>query len=312
VRAITIPPGVAGLGLVLCGACALAAPSGDAGPAGALASALPGGGFTAAAGPGAGGTLAGTFRYHRVHSAFLPDDRTVIVYLPRSYATSPERRYPVIYGHDGNNLFDAATAFMGREWRLDETLEALTAQGRVPEAIAVGVYNTSARLFEYTWVPDAERRGGGGERHGRLLAEELKPFVDRTYRTLPDRDSTTVLGSSLGGLASFYLGRHRGDSFGRIGMLSPSIWWADRAILADVPALRKDLRLWLDMGTAEGTAPADNVANARRLRDALAEAGYTVGQNLGYLEDPGAAHDEGAWARRAPRVLEFLLAESAR
>ncbi len=284
-----------GLVAVLLTACALPSPAGFASTE------------RQAAGRTAAGSLSGAFKYHRIHSEFLPDNRTAIVYLPRSYGAAPDRRYPVVYAHDGNNLFDRDTAFMGREWRLDETLEALTAQGSLPETIVVGVYNTPSRVFEYTWVPDAERQGGGGERYARLLAEELKPFVDRTYRTQPDRRSTAVLGSSLGGLVSFYLGRHKGDVFGRIGMISPSIWWADRAVLADVPALRQDLRLWLDVGTAEGSAPEENLANARRMRDALVDQGFVVGASLGYFEDPGATHDEGAWSRRVHRPLGFLL-----
>lgn len=257
-------------------------------------------------------SLSGEFRYHQLHSDFLPDDRSLIVYLPPEYARETSRRYPVLYMHDGNNIFDRATAFMGREWQVDETAQNLIREGRIRDLVIVGVYNTPGRIFEYTWIPRPEDPpGGGGERYGRLLADEVKPFIDRTYRTLPGRADTAVMGSSLGGLVSFYLGRHRGDTFGAVGLVSPSVWWAERAVLREVPQLRRDLRVWLDMGTKEGQNPVQGLENARALRDALQARGYRQGVDLGYYEDEGGTHDEPAWARRVHRPLEFFFAPQA-
>jgi predicted alpha/beta superfamily hydrolase len=260
-----------------------------------------------------GGTLAGDFRYHRVRSGFLTDDRTLIVFLPPSYKTLPAKRYPVLYLHDGNNVFDASTAFMGREWQLDETAGRLIAARKTSEFMMVGVYNTPARLFEYTWVPRSDGSGspgGGGGKYGRMLTEEIKPFIDQAYRTKPGRTDTAVMGSSLGGLSSFYLGSRMGDAIGKVGCMSPSIWWAGRAILGEVAAVRQDLQIWLDMGTEEGgddAAHSENLANARKLRDALVGHGYQLGKNLAYLEDEGGTHDEPTWAKRAHRPLEYFF-----
>lgn len=245
------------------------------------------------------------------HSRFLPDDRDLVVYLPPSYATAPARRYPVLYMQDGQNLFDAATAFMGNEWHLDETAQSLIEHGLLQDLIIVGIDNTPRRIFEYTWVPDPTvSGGGGGARYARMVAREIKPLIDRTYRTLPDRDHTAIMGSSLGGLISFFVGRHDPATFGDIGMMSPSIWWDGREVVSEAPHLPTDLKIWLDMGTREGSGPQDyqaNLSDARALEAALEKRGYELGRNLGYFEDPGASHDEASWGARVWRPLEFFF-----
>ncbi|HEY9855942.1 MAG TPA: alpha/beta hydrolase-fold protein [Stenomitos sp.] len=257
------------------------------------------------------GTITGDVRRHAAFaSKYLTDKRDLWVYLPPGYESHPRDRYPVLYMHDGNNLFDANTAFLGNEWHMDETAERMIRSGELPPLIIVGVSNTPARLDEYTWKPGAMQgkpMGGKGSLYARMLVDEVKPFIDKTYRTKSDRANTGVMGSSLGGLISLYLAKHEGATFGKIGAMSPSIWWSDRAVLADMKGLRTDDRLWLDMGTQEGDTPEDEVEGARMLDQELLGFGYVSGRSLQYMEDEGAGHNESAWARRAPMALRFLF-----
>jgi predicted alpha/beta superfamily hydrolase len=134
----------------------------------------------------------------------------------------------------------------------------------------------------------------------------VKPFIDSRYRTLPH--DSGLGGSSLGGLLTMYLGLRYPVVFDRLAVMSPSVWWDERRLLADVAAApgRTRARIWLDIGTDEGRDPAAPVADARMLRDALVAKGWVLGQDLAYTEDPGAKHGEEAWARRFPQALQFL------
>jgi predicted alpha/beta superfamily hydrolase len=262
----------------------------------------------------AAASTSGDLRHHPdLASRHLAARRDVWVYLPPGYAASA-KRYPVLYMHDGNNLFDADRAFMGQEWHVDETAERMIRAGELPPLIIVGVGNTSARMDEYTWVPaeiDGKVAGGQGAQYARFLISELKPMIDRTYRTLPDRENTGVMGSSLGGLVSLYLARHHGDVFGKIGAMSPSVWWKDRAVLDEVAGMRADHRVWLDFGTREGSGDETQarlrLENARELSRRFEARGYRHERNLAFMEDAGAGHNEAAWARRMPNALRFLF-----
>ncbi len=257
-------------------------------------------------------TLTGDIRFHRaVASRFLGRARDVAVYLPPGYDDDPGRRFPVLYMHDGQNVFDAATSFLGIEWGVDEAAERLIAAGRIEPLIVVAVYNTPDRVAEYTPDPGAGGAGGNAAAYGRFLVEELKPMIDGAYRTLPGREHTGVAGSSLGGLVSMYLGLAHPETYSRLGVVSPSVWWADRAILARVAAApRSETRIRVDIGTAEGSSPrdaAEAVQGARDLRDALVARGWVQGRDLQYEEASGAPHNEAAWAARVPALLEFLF-----
>jgi predicted alpha/beta superfamily hydrolase len=259
------------------------------------------------------GDLTGDFRRHtKFRSRFLKHDRDVLVYLPPDYEKNKNRRYPVLYLQDGQNLFDGSTAFVkGQEWHVDETAQKLIESGAIEPLIIVGVYNTADRTDEYTPNNDPKHRVGGlADRYGRMLTEELKPFIDANYRTLPDAPHTGLGGSSLGGLVSLYLARQYPNTFGRIAVLSPSVWWSDRHILKTVNALPHKLpcRIWLDMGTSEGGDEAHvHLQNARDLRDALLAKGWKLGAELYYYEAAGAGHTEAAWADRIDLVLRFLF-----
>jgi predicted alpha/beta superfamily hydrolase len=254
-------------------------------------------------------TVEGTVdRHPEFRSALLGTTRSVSVYLPRQYPIELDRRFPVLYVQDGQNIFDGATASVaGQEWQLDEAAERLIADGRIEPLIVVAIDNGGARRqYEYTPTPDRNRGdGGGADSYGRMLVEELKPWVDRSYRTRPGRESTGIAGSSLGGLVSLYVGLRHPGVFSRIASLSTSVSWDDGFIVRFLDALpvKPETLIWTDVGTKE-EPPA--LAYARLLRDALVRKGWREGVDMRYLEATDARHDEAAWARRMPEVLAFL------
>lgn len=225
----------------------------------------------------------------------LHTQRPVLVHLPPSYFIS-DRRYPVLYMHDGQNLFDAATSFAGTEWQVDETLQQLAGEGI--ETIAVGIYHgDKQRIHEYT--PFA-RWHGKGERYLDFLVQTLKPAIDRSFRTQPDPPHTGLIGSSMGGLISLYGFFQHPQVFGLAGVISPALWVAHGAIYEFVrSAARNPGRIYLDHGTRE--------SSARPMMQILKEKGYQFGRDLHYVAEKGGHHSEHDWARRLPDALRFLL-----
>jgi predicted alpha/beta superfamily hydrolase len=260
-------------------------------------------------------------RLQNFRSRFLPNRRDITVYLPEAYFLEPHRRFPVFYLHDGQNLIDPRTSFIAhRTWQADTAADTLTRAHEIEPIILVGIANTGVRrMAEYTHTRDPRRGGGDGARYGRLLVQELKPLIDETFRTLTDPTNTAIGGSSLGGLVSLSIALDYPDVFGKAAVLSPSVWWNQRAILHRVGGARPkpNLRIWLDMGMAEGLRHLrDTDLLYRRLlqrgwRDsplrATWHAATTAPPDLLYLRVPGALHEESAWAARFPEVLRFLF-----
>ncbi|HZH15130.1 MAG TPA: alpha/beta hydrolase-fold protein [Archangium sp.] len=260
-------------------------------------------------------TITGTVEYLR---DVTPKDTTlkkrdVIIWLPAGYdKADTSRRYPVLYMHDGQNLMNAATAAFSVEWNVDETATALIATKAVEPLIIVGIYNTAERIPEYTHVPYSTYGGGRADDYGRFLVEELKPLIDSTYNTKPEAEYTGLAGSSLGGLVSMYLGMKYPETFSRLGVVSPSVWWADKDIVAKVNALpaKQPLRIWLDIGTEEAGSSTDDVetvADTVALRDALVNKGWVLDNDLKYLEDEGGKHNEASWSARFGSILQYLF-----
>jgi predicted alpha/beta superfamily hydrolase len=235
-------------------------------------------------------------------SPTLEGQRQVVVALPPE-AVRAGKRFPVVYMHDGQNLFDPATSYAG-DWGVGGTLEHHARRGRY--AIVVAVYNgRERRQFEYSPFDDVVHGGGGGDRYLRMLIDELKPRIDAEFPTLPGREFTAIAGSSLGGLLSLCALFSRPETFGAAGVLSPSLWVAGNAVLEYIrhaPAVGG--RIYLDIGTEEGP---NQLANARKLRDLLVSRGYRLDDTLRYLEDEGADHNESWWGPRLKAALPFLL-----
>ena len=245
-------------------------------------------------------------KHERFRSRFLRNQRDLIVYTPPGYADQPVRRFPVLYLHDGQNLFDGATSFIpGQDWHVGQTADESINARTVEPLIIVGMYNTRARIREYTPTHVPKLGGGRADCYAKFLIEEVKPFVEREYRTLPGPQHTGIGGSSLGGLVSLYLGLQHRTIFGIIAALSPSVWWNQLVILRFVKSMHVGPRprMWLDIGTREGPRIVQHV---ERFRDVLLETGWRLEYDLHYERVEGAEHNELAWAKRVGPFLQFL------
>jgi predicted alpha/beta superfamily hydrolase len=237
-----------------------------------------------------------------VPSPALGNRHTLIVSTPASYLTG-DRRYPVVYMQDGQNLFDPRTSFAG-DWGLSTALGWASRRGIEP--IVVGIYNAGkARFDEYSPFVESGTGGGGGDRYLEFLLTTVKPLVDERFRTLPGREATGIAGSSLGGLISLYAFVRLQTVFGFVGALSPSLWFGNEAIfdvVARSPAPAG--RIYLDIGLREGER---HVMLARKMRDLLLARGFEPRRTLRYVEDTDGAHREADWGRRFRKALPFLL-----
>ena len=254
----------------------------------------------------------GDLRLHEFRSRIFRNTRFLRVWLPPEYddPVNADRRYPVLYLNDGQNLFDPLTSFIpGRTWQMREHADAEVLAGRVEPLIIVGIHNAGARrLAEYTHTPDWKMGGGEAEAYGKLLVRELLPFINIHYRTLREPSQTGMGGSSLGGLVTLYLGLKFAETFGKLAVLSPSVWWNHKSIVGylNEAAQRRHLRpqIWLDVGDGEGKRTLED---AELLHRRLVANGWQAGKNLHFECVPGGTHDESAWARRVAPMLRFLF-----
>ncbi len=285
-------------------------------------------------------------RYFRIQdwsSTALPTPRDLFLYLPTAYLAEPGRNFPVLLLHDGQNLFDGTLSYVkGSTWHCGETADWTIAEGSVEPLILVGIGNTGPeRMAEYTPTPDTRLGGGKGPLYAKALVEELLPVLRRDLRLRAGPEHTGIAGSSLGGLISLAIGLQYPQVFGKVGVISPSLWWDGRAILDSVRGLtgKLSLRLWIDMGVAEGEV---HLRDTDLLTQLLLRKGWSldristqprtgslpVGSRLRRLASPlewmpqaapggvadlhyervtGGMHNEAAWAARFGNVLQFLF-----
>lgn len=252
-----------------------------------------------------------------VYSPQLDNQRDILVYLPPSYDVG-RSHYPVLYMHDGYNLFDEATSYIG-EWHVDETMEYLAKTENL-EAIIVGIPSMgSERLAEYSPFVDEKYGGGKGKAYLQFLVDTLKPLVDYAFRTLPDKQHTGIMGSSMGGLISLYGFFAYPAVFGFAGVMSPSLWFANQAVFEYVEKTPfQQGKIYLDAGTREmgGHWPDQTILRSRsrryygrvrRMKRILVNKGYRPTRNLLHVEDIGGGHNEAAWATRLPNAIRFFL-----
>ncbi len=228
------------------------------------------------------------------------------VYYPASYFENTLATFPVLYMHDGQNLFDASLAGFGNEWKVDETLQAAEQDGSIREMIVIGIGNTPDRVWEYTPTTDPDYpEGGGADVYLRFITDELMPQVNQNLRTQTGAGVTGMLGSSLGGLVSSYAGTTLAGTFGRIGVMSPSTWWNNE---------------WIDGQVSLGNQPGPSIVyldngdvnDDQDLTPTLAadynNVGYTTANgNFKYVVQHGGQHSEIYWAQRLPGALQFLF-----
>jgi len=266
----------------------------------------------------------GVLRRHAGFASRYVAPRHVDVWLPPHYQDTPSRRFPVIYMHDGQNLFDPQTSFLGVDWGIDEAMRGLTSAQRARAAIVVGIWNTPQRAQEY--MPQRplellsrtqrERRQSGkgaareplSDRYQQFLLTELKPFIDEHYRTLADQENTFMMGSSMGGLISLYALCEYPHVLAGAGCLSPH-WPVRGGVVVDslewgLPEAGSH-KLYFDYGTR--TVDALYEPYQERVDQVMSAKGYTKGADWLTLRFEGAEHGERAWRERVHIPLEFLL-----
>lgn len=238
------------------------------------------------------------------YSWALNNRRRIWVYRPPSYEENFRQRYPVVYMHDGQNLFYDDQSFNGTAWNAQVAMDQGIADGSVREAIVIGIDNNADRMAEYTPVADGHYGGGNGDAYLKFVAQEVKPEVDAKLRTMKGAANNAIVGSSLGGLISVHAGVTRGSTFGLIGALSPSSWWSNEWIVgqsaADTSSLPK--RVYIDSGDSGNSQ--DGMVATQRLAAAWQKKSTVRVQ---YLVQPGANHSEWYWRQRLPGALRFLL-----
>ena len=215
------------------------------------------------------------------------------VFYPPGYHENTLKRYPVLYMHDGQNLFFRDEAFLGNSWDTEETYRVLEAMNAIEEVIVVGIYPND-RMREYT--------SPGYEAYGRFIVETLIPRIDRDYRTLTGPENTAAMGSSLGGVVSFYLGWQWSGVFGKVGCLSSTFGYRDDLMRRVLDEPKRKTKIYIDSGW-----PQDNYEATVAMRESLIERGYEEGTEFMHFAFPNARHNETFWAARSHIPLQYLF-----
>jgi enterochelin esterase-like enzyme len=225
-------------------------------------------------------------------SKILSRQHNLRIYLPAGYDENTCRTFPVMYMQDGRNLFFPQEAFMGHDWGVKDKLVLLNGMNAVAQMIIVGIFSAD-RMQEYT--------SPGYEKYGRSLVEEIKPYIDSHFRTRQGPRFTGVMGSSLGGVASFYMGWQWPEVFGNVGCLSSTFSHKDNLLERVLHEDRRQVRFYLDSGW-----PGDNYEVGLAMAVALAERGYRYGHDFLYFAFPNAEHSERDWGQRLHLPFQFF------
>ncbi|MBT3634639.1 MAG: histidine kinase [Candidatus Marinimicrobia bacterium] len=245
--------------------------------------------------------ITGMVQYHRsVKSQHLENNRDVIVWLPPDY-NEESSNYPVLYMHDGQNIVDQSTSFLGADWMVDEVATELIEDNKMSKIIVVGVYNTNSRTAEYSPIHL-------GRAYTQFLIEELKPFIDKNYRTLTGPENTAIAGSSMGGIISFHIAWEHPDVFGMSACMSPAFMIDDNEIVKRVKSysgIKKPVKFYIDNGTIGLEKQFD--ASMNEIIRLLKNMGYEENVDLMVYIDEGAEHNEIAWSKRVHMPLLYFF-----
>ncbi len=228
-------------------------------------------------------------------------DRDIIILLPSDYDSAIDKRYPVLYMHDGQNLFNPATSSLGYDWRIDEITDSLISVSEIPSLIVVGIYNTGKRFYEYSNTDE-------GEKYMRFIVKELKPYIDNKFRTFTNRENTFVGGSSMGGLISFMLGWQYPEVFSKMICVSPAFKIRNInyvSVVENYFGEKKPLKIYIDNGGVGLEAELQNGIDD--MLKVLSDKGYKLNEDVIWIKDYEAEHNEFAWSKRAPVFLKFLF-----
>lgn len=253
------------------------------------------------------GQITGRVKYYRnlKYENLLPRD--IIVWLPPGYESEKDRRYPVLYMQDGQNIVDPATSSFGVDWQIDEAADSLIKQNQIEPIIIVGIYNTKDRTSEYTPT-------NKGYKYMEFIVNKLKPFVDSKYRTKPERQFTAAGGSSAGGIISFMLLWHYNNTFSKVICMSPAFKIIDDdndiqidyvSDVSQYSGAKKDIKLYIyngGLGLEKLLQPGVD-----EMIDELKLKGYNAGIDYIFIKNETAEHNESAWAERIPEALKFIF-----
>lgn len=247
------------------------------------------------------GGITGEIKYHKkFESSKLEKTRDVAVLLPKSYNKNQSKHYPVLYMHDGQNCFNPSTSFTGIDWQVDEVIDSLSRQGKMQEILAVFINNTDNRMKEYSDLSE-------GKAYIDFVVHELKPFIDQNYRTLPERENTAIMGSSLGGLVSFLFPLYYPEIVGKAGCLSISLWNNINNRYAELLSKlkTKDFQLYFDSGNE--LQRLNYKTKFYELKKLVLSQGFYEGKNVLFRTYPNHDHNEKSWAKRIHVPLFFFF-----
>lgn len=245
-----------------------------------------------------------------MYASKLKNYRDILVYLPEDYDKN-EKRYNVIYFHDGMECFFEEWSLSGKSWHVDKVIENLIDDNLLEECIIVGISNNFDRIRElahFNFINKGEEIylvEGKGELYEDFLIKELKPYIDKNFRTKPEREFNALIGSSMGGMVTFNIGMRNPEVFSKLGVLSPAFWMAYENGFEKIKNYgHHDLKLWMDYGTGEGRLITEPVKSVSKM---LLDNGYKYKDEFVLYEDLDAPHNEGAWNARLRDVILYLF-----
>lgn len=262
----------------------------------------------------------GRIEMKSIEVPYLNEERKLRIYLPNNYDLD-NKFYPVLYMHDGMNLYFDEDAFYGYSWKVKDTMEQLESEGFTDGIIVVGIdVNPKRRLDDYSpWKNSFEykdlkknTKGGDGDKYGEFIVNTLKPYIDKEYRTLSGREHTSVAGSSMGGFISTYLGFKYPDIFSKIGIFSVSSWFAESDMLSfiDNSPISQSQMFYIQLGTQESNDDLEisqiYINCSIRLYQHLIKKGIPL-DNIELTIGVGDIHNAKSWSKYFPEFIKFAF-----